>query len=88
MKENILTLKDKNGKKKEYRILFNIESVEENKNYAIYTDDTENENGEKNVYVLTYTLSASGNMTKLKPLENKEEYEFIEKILSSLESEK
>ncbi|MBQ4263769.1 MAG: DUF1292 domain-containing protein [Bacilli bacterium] len=87
MKENVLTIKDKKGNKKEYRILFNIESYEENKNYIICTDDTKNSKGEINVHALTYQISAAGNMTKLKHIEKKEEYDFLEKILTSLESE-
>lgn len=88
MKENTLTIKDKKGNKKEYRILFNIESFEEEKNYVICTDDTKTKNGEINIHALTYVLSPAGNMTKLKHIESKEEYDFIEKILKSLESEK
>ena len=37
MEKNLLTLKDKNGNKIKYRILFNIEC--DNINYVIYTDD-------------------------------------------------
>lgn len=85
MKDNYITLKDKNGKKKEYRILMNIEETSNDVNYLIYTDDSKNKEGLINVYASTYILSEKGNMTKFKDLETQEEYEFIEKILNSLE---
>ena len=85
MKDNTLTLKDKNGKKKEYRILFDIESVEENKNFVIYTDDSKEKDGEIKAYASTYEKSKSGNMTKLKPVKTKDEFDFIDKILDSLQ---
>ncbi len=85
MKDNYITLKDKKGNKKEYRILLNIEETTNNVNYVIYTDDSKNANGEVKAYASTYVLSEKGNMTKLKPVEMKEEFDFIEQILSSLE---
>ena len=83
MKDNFLTLKDKKGNKKEYRILLDIESTVEKINYVIYTDESKNKNGEINAS--TYELSPKGNMTKLKPVKSVEEFEFIQKILNSLE---
>ena len=85
MKNNYISLKDKNGKKKDYRILFNIESSVDKINYVIYTDDTKTKEGEVKAYASTYELSDAGNMTKLKKVNKKEDYEFIEKILESLQ---
>jgi uncharacterized protein YrzB (UPF0473 family) len=85
MKNNYITLKDKKGNKKEYRILLNIEETTNNVNYIVYTDDSKNINGEVKAYASTYVLSEKGNMTKFKPVEMKEEFDFIEQILSSLE---
>jgi len=82
MKDNVIVLKDKNDKKKEYRILFNIQSVKDNKNYVIYTSDNKNKDNEIKAYVATYEISDKGNMTKFKELE--EIPEFIEKIIDSL----
>ena len=62
-----------------------IESTVEKINYVIYTDESKNKNGEIKAYASTYELSPKGNMTKLKPVIMKEEFDFIEKILSSLE---
>ncbi len=84
MKSNYLTLKTQNGNKKEYRILLNIESNEENKNFVIYTDDKKNKDGNIRAYASSYILSEKGNMTKLKNVSNKDELDFINKILDSL----
>lgn len=86
MEKNLLTLKDKEGNKKKYRILFNIEC--EDSNYVIYTEDKKNKSGEVISYASSYVLSDKGNMTKLKPVTDKEEFDFISKILSSLEYKK
>ena len=87
MKDNYLTLKDKNGKKHEYRIILDIEDTNKKVNYVLYTDDKKDKNGSVKCYASTYILSASGNMTKLKPVESDEEFEFIERILNSLETD-
>ena len=49
MKDNYITLKDKEGNKKEYRVLMNIEETSNDVNYLVYTDDSINDNGELNV---------------------------------------
>lgn len=85
MKNNTLTLKDDNGEKKDYRILLDIEDTTNKINYVIYTDDETNKKGETICYASAYVRSSKGNMTKLKPVIMKEEFDFIEKILSSLE---
>ena len=85
MKDNYITLKDKSGKKKEYRVLMNIEETSNDVNYLVYTDDVKNKDGSIKTYVSSYILSEKGNMTKFKDLETQEEYEFVEKILQSLE---
>ena len=85
MKDNILVLKDSSGKKHEYRILLDIEDTTNEVNYVIYTDDSTNKDGNMSCYASSYVLSAKGNMTKLKPVETKEEFDFISKILDSLE---
>ena len=59
-----------------------------NVNYVIYTDDEVNKDGDAVCYASTYVLSPKGNMTKLKPVETKEEFDFISKILDSLEGGK
>ena len=86
MKDNYLTLKDKNGKKKEYRILLDIEKTNNNVNYVIYTEDKKDRNGSIKCYASSYVLSDKGNMTKLKAVNTKEEFDFLDRVLSSLES--
>ena len=85
MKDNYITLKGFDGNKKEYRILFSVENSTKNVNYLVYTEDKKNKNGEIMVYASTYELSDKGNLIKFKPVEMKEEFDFIEQILSSLE---
>jgi len=88
MKDNSLTLKDENGKKHDYRILLDIEDTNEKKNYVVYTDEKKDKNGDIICYASTYVLSKKGNMTKMKPVSSDEEFNFLSKILGSLESEK
>ncbi len=87
MKDNILILKDELGKKREYRILLDVENTNEKKNYVIYTDESKNKNGDIICYAATYVLSKKGNMTKLKQVTTTEELDFLSKVLGSLESE-
>lgn len=86
MKNNFLTLKDKNGKKKDYRIILDIEDTSSKVNYVIYTEDKKDKNGSIIVYASSYVLSSHGNMTKLKAITKEEEFDFIDRILSSLEN--
>ena len=88
MKDNTLVLKNSSGEKQEYRILLDIEDTTNKINYVIYTDDKTNKKGETICYASTYVRSSKGNMTKLKPVETKEEFDFISKILDSLEGGK
>jgi len=87
MKDNYITLKDSSGKKHDYRILLDIEDTNSKVNYMIYTDENKDKNGDLICYASTYVLSDKGNVTKLKPVCTEEEYDFIGRILESLESE-
>ncbi len=87
MKDNYITLKDNNGKKHEYRILLDIEDTNSKVNYVIYTNEDKNDNNDLICYASSYVLSDKGNMTKLKPISTEEEFDFIGRILESLESE-
>ena len=86
MKDNIIKLKDKNGKTKSYRILLDVENNSTKVNYVIYTEDKKDKNGSIVAYAASYVLSEKGNMTKLKSLETEEEYDFLNEILSSLQT--
>ena len=84
MKDNFITLKDKNGKKKDYRILLDVEDTSSKVNYILYTEDKKNKDGSVIAYASSYVLSNKGNMTKLKALTTEEEFDFLNNILSSL----
>jgi len=87
MKDNFIKLKDSKGKNHEYRIILDIEDTSSKVNYIIYTNEDKNKNGDLICYASTYVLSAKGNITKLKPVSTDEEFDFIGRILESLESE-
>lgn len=86
MKNNCLTLKDKNGKKKDYRILFDVKDTSSKLNYVIYTEDKQSKDGSYVAYASSYVLSDKGNMTKLKAVTSEEDLTFLENILDSLET--
>ena len=43
--KNVFTLIGKNGEKKEFEVILTVESKEFGKNYIVYTDYTQDENG-------------------------------------------
>lgn len=86
MRNNYLTLKDKNGKKHEYRIILDVKDTTSKLNYVIYTDDKKNLDGSVVAYASSYVLSDKGNMTKLKNLTDEKEFDFLGEILSSLDN--
>lgn len=85
MKDNYLILKDKDGKRREYRVLFDVEDTNKNVNYIVYTDDKKDSNGSISAYASSYVLSEKGNMTKMKSIDSDEEFEILSNILNSLE---
>ena len=85
MKNNYLTLKDKNGKKREYRVLFDVKETNTKLNYIVYTDDKKDSNGNISCYASSYVLSDKGNMTKMKAIDSEEEFDILSSILESLE---
>lgn len=87
MKDNFITLKDSHGKKHEYRIILDVEDTTLKVNYLVYTDESKDKNGNVVCYAATYILSDKGNVTKLKPISKEEEYDFLSRVLGSLESE-
>ena len=84
MKDNFLTLKDKNGKKKNYRIILDVRDTSSEYNYVLYTEDKKDKDGSVIVYASSYIMSPKGNMTRLKALTTEEEFDFLDNILSSL----
>ena len=82
MKEKeFLKLIDDNGKETEYEILIAFKWTKTNKNYIVYTDNTNDEDGELNVYAAIYYPFDSN---KLDPIETDEEWDEIDKRLKEL----
>lgn len=80
--KKILELTDKNGKCIEYEILSAFVFDKTGKNYVVYTDNTNDENGSLNVYASIYNLDDE---TKLEEIETEEEWNAVKAILESLD---
>lgn len=76
-----LKLIDENGKETEYEILIAFKWIKTNKNYLVYTDNTNDENGNLNIYASVYYPNDN---SKLDPIESDEEWDEIEKRLKNL----
>ena len=81
--DNVLILKDENGEEKEYEIIAKISSKENKKDYLVFTENEKDADG----YIITYAYvkNPNKNDNNLYPINSEEEYEFIEKLLSSLD---
>lgn len=83
MKEKkMLKLIDKNGKETGYEILSAFQLAKTGKNYVIYTDNTNDEQGKLNIFASIYYPDDD---SRLDSIETKEEWDAIESVLSSLE---
>ncbi len=79
------TLKDQDGKDVECDVLFTFESEETKKNYMVYTDNTQDKDGNTRVYAAIYTPNAK--TTVLEPIETEKEWKIIQTIIDELQSE-
>lgn len=79
--KKILKLTDENGKEIEYEILIAFKWTKTNKNYIVYTDNTNDENGSLNVFAAIYYPYDSN---KLDPIETDEEWDEIDRRLKEL----
>ena len=79
MNKNNITLQDDNGKKFQVEVLLTYER--DNNTYIIYTDNTKDSDGKERVYAGIYDVENS----ILNPIENKEDYNILESILSSID---
>jgi len=84
-KENIFTVIDNDGKEVECEVLFTFESEETKKNYIVYTDNTNDEDGNIKVYASIYNPNEDN--TELVPIETEREWKIIETILDSIQEE-
>lgn len=80
--EKILKLTDENGKEIEYEILIAFKWTKSNKNYIVYTDNTNDENGNLNIFAAIYYPYDS---TKLDPIESDEEWDEVDRRLKELQ---
>lgn len=87
MKEERMTFKIFNdeGQEVECEVLFTFESNETGKNYMVYTDNSEDEEGNTKVYASIY--DPEDKEMKLQPIETDKEWEIVETILKEIQSE-
>ena len=87
MEEERMTFKIFNdeGKEIECEVLFTFESNETGKNYMVYTDNTEDEEGNVKVYASVYNPEEKE--PKLEPIETDKEWEIVETILKQVQEE-
>ena len=82
MKEKkILKLTDESGREIEYEILIAFKWTKTNKNYIVYTNNTNDEDGSLNVFAAIYYPDDSN---KLNPVEIDEEWDEIDRRLKEL----
>lgn len=80
--KKVLKIIDDTGKEIEYEILIAFKWTKTKKNYVVYTDNTEDNNGDLNVYAAIYYPEDD---TRLEPVETDEEWELIERRLHELQ---
>lgn len=80
--KNKLTFKlTEDGIEKEYFIIKMITNKDNNKNYIIYTENNDN----KDIYASTFEIN--DNELKLHEIENDDEWDYIDSILSNIGEE-
>lgn len=73
------------GKEVECDVLFTFDSVETQKSYIVYTDNTRDEDGNVCVFASVYNLR--DDETRLLPIESDKEWKVVEIILEELQKE-
>lgn len=76
---------DENGKEIEYEVLLTFESDETNKNYIVYTDNTEDSLGNTKVYASIYDPNDEN--LKLTAIETEKEWKIVETIINEIQAE-
>ena len=79
-----IKLIDKNGKEVECEILCAFVLAETEKNYVVYTDNTEDEEGSLNVFAAIYDPDDD---TKFEEIKTEKEWEAVEAMLQSLSNQ-
>lgn len=85
MEEGKFTIVDADGNEIECDILFTFESNETHKNYIVYTDNTQDKQGNIKVYASIYDPQNLG--ASLAPIESEAEWKVIEDILEKVQKE-
>lgn len=85
MKEEKMTFKvfDDEGKEIECEVLFTFDSDETKKSYMVYTDNTEDEEGNTKVYASIYNPDEEN--PTLQPIESDKEWKIVETILEEIQ---
>lgn len=83
--QNQFKLKDEFGNEILYDVLFTFDSDETNKSYIVYTDNSLDDQGNVQVYASVYYPGTGS--TKLDPIETDKEWQWIEKILETIQEE-
>ena len=83
MEENKFIITNDDGEEVECDILFTYEDPATSKNYIVYTDNTEDDEGNTNVFASTFDPEKEDPI--FYPIETAEEWEKIERILNELQ---
>ncbi len=81
MKDKLTFKLTEDGITKEYFIIKMITNKDNNKNYIIYTENNDN----KDIYASTFEIN--DNELKLHEIENDDEWDYIDSILSNIGEE-
>lgn len=84
--KNTFTVINEEGKEVVCSVLFTFDSDETKKSYIVYTDNTNDKQGNIQVYASIYDPKQEDNM-ELLPIETDKEWKVIETILESLQEE-
>ena len=85
LEEQKFTVVNSEGEEVECEALFRFESDETHKNYIVYTDNSQDEEGNTRVYASIYTPGEE--KTKLEPIETEAEWNKIQQILDVIQEQ-
>ena len=85
LEEQKFTVVNSEGEEVECEALFRFESDETHKNYIVYTDNSQDEEGNTRVYASIYTPGQE--KTKLEPIETDAEWNKIQQILDVIQEQ-
>ncbi len=83
--EQKFTVVNSEGEEVECEALFRFESNETHKNYIVYTDNSQDDEGNTRVYASIYTPGEE--KTKLEPIETEAEWNKVQQILDVIQEQ-